>query len=414
MKRLLGFCILASVLCMNGHALAKYVTHDEVGTAAVFEMWKLYAKTVADCGTSKRPAFLCSGLFLRGTVYSDDYRFWNYGPASTEATAFSWLRKDAKFRQLASDHRNGYIMHPMFYAPDDYIKLEVLCAFPVDAGSHIRTDAGCGDASNTAQIERSCQAAGITTADAWLNDYVTNRLSHHRQCGFDLRPAFEPAGAAAFMQFVATHQHSQVSAEHFAAVGASNNEVRIKSWPQSDGSRVPIWAIFWINKDPVTGTPSQVGKDAAQKDQMALYRDSGHFVPVVEISFPTTPDQEPGFLYAPGDQAALSTVMCRRFVDKAQWVNRYDPGVQGNRWTLQVTPTDCGRLSQANQLDNFYAEIVARHGTDPEWVAEFKGGIRGQLACLLSTYRDNTTYNLEPFRPSVVHSVAVAQGCNPI
>lgn len=414
MRRLFSIIVFFIVTCLDNAAIAKYVTHDEVGTAAVFDMAAAYNKTVVDCGTSKRPSFLCSGVFLRGTIYPDAYRFWNYGPASTQATAFSWLRKDAKFRQLASDHRHGYVMRSMFYSPDDYMQLEVLCAFPLDAGSHIRTDAGCGDASNTEPIERTCQVLGINTASAWLNDYLVNGRSHHRQCGFDVRPANEPSGAAVFMQFVNTHQFAEVVAEHFAAVGLSNNEVRIQSWPQSDGSRVPIWAIFWVSKDTITGAPSEVGRDLAQKDQIAIYADSGHFIPIVRITFPMTPADDATFFYTATDQAQLDTVQCRRFVDKAVWVNRYDPGAKGDRWTLQVTPTDCGRLSQANQLDNFYGEIVAKHGSDPQWVAENKGGVRRQLACLLATYRNNSNYNLEPFRPDVSQAVAVAAECNPI
>jgi len=70
-------------------------------------------------------------------------------------------------------------------------------------------------------------------------------------------------------------------------------------------------------------------------------------------------------------------------------------------------------LSQANQLDRFYSEIVTKYGSDPQWVAENKGGVRRQLACLLATYRNNTNYNLEPFRPDVSQSIAVAAQCNP-
>lgn len=409
--RVVGVCF---IVFFGGSAAAKYLTHDEVGAAAVFDLHAAYNKTVDDCGSPKRPSILCSGVTLRGTVYSANYRFWNFGPGSKEATAFSWIRKDANIRQLASDHRHGYILRSMFYTPDDYLQLKVLCAFPMDAGSHNRTESGCGDFSATVEIERSCQQQGITTAAAWLKDYTVNRNSHYRQCGFDLRPASEPAGANAFMQFVKAHAFEQVQSEHFAAIGYSNNEVRVASWPQSDGSRVPIGEIFWLSIDPVTGAPSEVGKAEAQNDQLALYKASGHFIPIIRLTLPMTPAQEATFFYAPADQAQLDTVLCERFVDKAQWVNRYDPGVKANRWTLQVTPTDCGRLSQANQTDKFYAEIAAKYSSDTQWTAEYKGGVRRQLACLLATYRNNTTYNLEPFRPDVSQAVAVAASCNPI
>lgn len=404
-----GFCLL-----FGNSASAKYSTHDEAGAAAVFGLYAAYSKVVADCGTPKRPAFLCSGLFLRGTVYSDLYRFWNPGPASKEASAFSWLRKDASFRQLASDHRHGYVIWSMFYAPDDDLKLQVLCAFPMDAGSHNRSDGGCGDFVATAQVERSCQGMGITTAKAWRDDYILNAKSHYRQCGFELRPDRESASANAFMQFVASHAFPEVVSEHFATVGLSNNEVRIASWPQSDGSRVPIWVIFWISKDTVTGAPSEVGKSEAQKDQIALYEYSGKYVPVVRITLPSSPSEEATFFYAPEDQAQLVNVQCRRFIDKAQWVNRYDPGVRVNRWTLEITPTDCGRLSQADQLDKFYAEVVAKYGNDEQWVADYQGGVRRQLACVLATYRTKDTYNLEPFRRDASQAEAVAAGCNVI
>lgn len=411
MARLLSLCVF---LCVVNSASAQYKTHDEIGAQTVFDMWASYSKVDVDCGTPQRPAFLCSGWFMRGTVYSDLYTFWNYGPASTEATAFSWLRKDAKFRQLASDHRHGYVMRNMFYTPKDYLQLDVLCAAPMDMGSHARTDAGCGDAFTTEHVERSCQVHGIRTADAWLKDYLDNQKSHYRQCAFDVRPANEPAGAAMFMQFVKTHSFKDVESEHFATQGLSNNEVRIRSWPQSNGERVPVWAIFYIAKDTVTGALSEAGKDLAQKDQMVLYKRSGHFIPIVRITLPLTPAADATVFYASQDQAPLETVRCERFIDKSAWLRRYDPGVKGERWTLQITPTDCGRLSREDQLNNFYAEVVAKHGNDPEWLAENNGGVRGQLACLLSTYRGNTTYNVEPFRPVVQHAVAVAQGCNPI
>lgn len=217
-----------------------------------------------------------------------------------------------------------------------------------------------------------------------------------------------------FMQFVKAHSFPDVVSEHFATIGLSNNEVRVQSWGQSNGERVPLWAIFYISKDTVTGAVSEVGKDLAQKDQKAIYKSSGHFIPIVRITLPLTNTEDATVFYAATDQAALEMVRCDRFIDSAVWLRRYDPGARADRWTLQVMPTDCGRLSQADQLESFYAEVLAKHGSDPEWLAEFNGGVRGQLACLLSTFRANTTYNLEPFRPSVAHSVAVAQGCNPI
>lgn len=414
MKRLMIYCASCWFLLLGNVAIAQYSTHDQTGTKVVFDMAAAYNATSPDCGTDARPAILCEGIAIRGTTYSESFNFWNPGPASLQATAFSWLRKDAEFRQLASDHRNGYVLLPKFKAPVGYFDLKWDCAFVTDAGSHNRADFGCGDFVSTEQIERSCQQLGIATAAAWLNDYLVNGRSHYRQCGFDLRPANEPAGAKAFMQFVKAHAFPEVISEHFDTKGLSNNEVRVESWPQSDGSRIPLWALFFLSKDPTSGAATEIGKAEAQKDQMALYRESGHFIPIVRITLPMTPAQDATFFYAPADQAPLDTVLCNRFIDNTQWLKRYDPGVKADRWTLVVTPTDCGRLSQANQLDRFYAQIVAKHGNDPQWTAEYNGGVRRQLACLLATFRDNTTYNLEPFRRDVTQAEAVAASCNPV
>lgn len=414
MRSLSIFCVGCLFLFFANISIAQYLTHDDIGAKAVFEMYAAYNDMSSDCGTGARPPILCRGLAIRGTNYSESFDFWNPGPASRQATAFSWLSKDAKFRQLASDHRHGYVLLPKFKAPAGYIDIKWICAFVMDAGSHNRSDLGCGDFITTAQIERSCQEQGITAAAAWLRDYLLNGKSHYRQCGFDLRPAKEPDGAHAFMQFVKAHAFPDVITEHFDTRGLSNNEVRLESWGQSDGSRIPFWAIFFLSKDPVTGAATEVGKAEAQKDQMALYKKSGHFIPVVRMALPKTAAEDATFFYAPADQAQLDTVLCNRFVDKAQWENRYDPGVKANRWTLLVEPTDCGRLSQANQVDKFYAEIVAKHGTDAQWVAEYKGGVRRQLACVLATYRTKDTFNLEPFRPDVSQAQAVAASCNPV
>lgn len=408
MKGLLTFCL--SACCFSGGVWADYLTHDQLGATTVRHLQERYNSVVADCGTPKRPSVLCSGILIRGTVYSADYNFWDYGPASKEATAFSWLRKDAKFRQLASDHQHGYILLPNFYATKSQLDVSVLCAFVTDAGSHVRSDAGCGDAVTTEFIERSCQAYNIRTAEAWQADYLTNKSSHHRQCGFDLRPANESQGASIFMAFVKAHQF--VTSEHFSAVGLSNNEVRLGSWPHSDGSAVPVEALFFLQMDTVTGAPTEAGKAPAQKDQMAYYRSAGHFIPIIRMTLPLAPGNDATFEYRPADQARLEDVTCTRFIDQSVWIRRYDPGAKADKWTLSITPTDCGRLSQANQLDKFFAQIIAKHGRDPEWAAENNGGVRRQLACLLETYRGNTTYNIEPFRPDTTQALAVAAKCN--
>ncbi|MBV4458052.1 DUF2599 domain-containing protein [Pseudomonas sp. COR58] len=412
MNRLCSLLVCISTSTAYGYAYADYMTPDQVGAMVERHLNDRYNSTVQNCGSNGRPAILCSGVLIRGTVYSEAYRFWNPGPASKYAQAFSFLRKDVKFRQLASDHQHGYILLPKFNTPEDMLKPDVLCAFPVDAGSHVRDDNGCGDAFTTAEVENSCQVQSIRTADAWVDAYRANAQSHHRQCGFDLRPANEPQGAPIFMEFIRANDYA--SNEHYGTVGLSNNEVRIASWPQGNGRNVPVEAVFYLGTNTITGEATDSGKVTAQKDQLAYYTANGRFIPVIKMTLPQDPSQEATFKYLPADQARLEDVTCNQYIDSAVWVKRYDPGAQAERWSLSVIPTDCGRMINAAQTDSFYAELTTKYGSDPQWRELDGGGMRRQLVCLITTFRTKNEWNMEPFRPDTTHEKAVATGCNPI
>ncbi|WP_434086437.1 hypothetical protein [Photorhabdus laumondii] len=85
-------------------------------------------------GDTQSPAFLCSGVILRGTIHSNDYKFWQPSPSSIKSggVSFSYLRKDAKFKRLAYGYKNGFIIFPEHIAPEDRVDFSVLCAFPID------------------------------------------------------------------------------------------------------------------------------------------------------------------------------------------------------------------------------------------------------------------------------------------
>ncbi|WP_353227033.1 DUF2599 domain-containing protein [Pseudomonas qingdaonensis] len=114
---------------------------------------------------------------------------------------------------------------------------------------------------------------------------------------------------------------------------------------------------------------------------------------------------------SPGEAAARAR--CTRYFESGQWSYRYDPGIRKNAWTLELTPTYCGRRIRQDETNAAYAELYKRYGSDWRWRLDNGGGMRRQLVCHLATARYKKTWNLEPFRPDVSHRVSVAAGCNP-
>ncbi|MCO7504417.1 MULTISPECIES: DUF2599 domain-containing protein [Pseudomonas] len=114
---------------------------------------------------------------------------------------------------------------------------------------------------------------------------------------------------------------------------------------------------------------------------------------------------------SPGEAAARAR--CTRYFESGQWSYRYDPGIRKNAWTLELTPTYCGRRIRQDETNAAYTELYKRYGSDWRWRLDNGGGMRRQLVCHLATARYKKTWNLEPFRPDVSHRVSVAAGCNP-
>lgn len=390
-------------LMLCGATMLPYATPEQRGIEVADQLRRNYNDLKIDCGAASRPSLLCTGVILRGTVYSDNYRAWDPSPQSIAqgATSFSFLRKDAKFNSLASDHKNGYILYPEFLKPvSTMTKVSVLCAFPIDAGSHGRLSAGCGDHTTTPQVEDYCQNLGITTAEQWNTHYRSNGGSHYISCGFNVAANPQGRGAEAFMEVLRAMKYTEN--ENFSSGGLSNNEIRIAVWPSGLAEQLPIQAFFYL-----VG-----GVDSAKKDQRAFYADGGRFVPVIKLAFPTTPGQDAAFTYSSADQASLGDVVCKRYIDSASWEKRFDPGLNAQAWTLSVIPTDCGRSIGPEQTEAFYSEMLRSYGSSTEWREQDGGGMRRQLVCLISTVRTKDVWNLEPFRPDTTHEKAVAAGCN--
>ncbi|ANN79077.1 hypothetical protein [Bordetella flabilis] len=266
------------------------------------DMWHLYQSTPADCGSSTRPAFLCSGIVLRVTVPGNGYYSWHPAPLSDQdgGVSFSYIRKDAKFIRFKGNETNGFTLYPLlgdykYQGPDTKGKLDVLCAFPLDAWTNGRGPVGGCGANPTYPAGAPCQKQGITTAAQWLAHYQqaqqVGQPPYYYQCGFDVSDESSNT-APAFAQML------QAMSLLGNASLYEQNEIRIKTWPDNWNTQLPIQSFFYLD------TGGSQGLSNAQKDQKDYYTvTKGGFIPIVKITVPQQAGQDYDFHFLPGDQA---------------------------------------------------------------------------------------------------------------
>ncbi|MFK0314312.1 hypothetical protein ACIQUF_24175 [Pseudomonas sp. NPDC090233] len=101
------------------------------GEATAAALTEQYMDTTPRCNNSDtQPAFLCSGVIIRVTTYSDDYESWDPSPMAKKkrAVSFSYLRKDQNFGLFAYSrpNANGFIFYPNFKVTPER-RIPVLC-----------------------------------------------------------------------------------------------------------------------------------------------------------------------------------------------------------------------------------------------------------------------------------------------
>lgn len=266
-----------------------------------------YNNVAADCGAGK-PAYLCSGITLRGTSPAPDRFALDPSPASVKSggVSFSYLRKDTAFWRLAYHYQNGFILYNKQESPGDVTNnLKDLCYFPEDAGTGSRSDAGCGATPTFPDTSGTCQAQGVTTAEKWLAHFNmapagSNIYAH--QCGFDIRENGQYDSAASFYQGLLTrnilHKGSLVE----------QNEIRIASWDtkqQGYPEKFPVMAFFYIftgeDSEKITGSVVK-GIDGARYDQFLFYQRTKIWVPVIRITLPQKSPEEAKFEFIDSEQ----------------------------------------------------------------------------------------------------------------
>jgi hypothetical protein len=253
-----------------------------------------YANLDTSCRNNPTdPAFLCSGVMLRGTAYSPEYHSWVPNPNSPlmGGVSFSFLRADSKFRSLAYSYTHGFIVYPLFDNPSSVVDLEILCGFPMDANSENRVAFGCGANRLNPETSKPCQAQGITTSAQWLERYRAPGAgdSTQRQCGFTLETGTANS-AAIFMQLI----------DSMALLGeesmGTQNELIVLSWGATP-NKVGVEAFFYRG-----GTD---GLADSQKEQKDFYETVHVWRPLIRMTLPQTPADQATFTYVPSEQAVF-------------------------------------------------------------------------------------------------------------
>jgi len=380
----------------------------DIGTETAELLNLLYADTRQDCGGPSAPAFLCSGVLLRGTTPSTAYQFYSVSPKNLArgGVSVSYLRKDVKFRQLAYGYKSGFIFDTAQDNPAGSVDHKVLCAFPVDAASDDRSRNGCGDSSRTAGKEDFCGAMGITTAEQWLKRYRNAAgPSHSWQCGFNVQGA---NAAAAFYQTIRAGK--LLGAEAFA----ENNELILAPWKMDVPRSPSILASFYTGDGGVEG---------ARLSQIQWYTASGftQVLPAIAMKLPQTQQEDARFVYEPLKQAIVPVTesnACTSYIKSATWVTYKDTRYAAGIPSVQVVPSDCGRRIADAQIPNFVNALVAAHYLTPQW-----GGnaatrqdsievVRRQLTCHLKLGRNLALWSIEPARPLASQQDTIRRGCN--
>ena len=263
-------------------------TATQAGMETAAELTRQYHDIRGNCGTDSKPAFLCRGVMLRATLASDAYSSWNPSPNSVKSggVSFSYLSKDSKFTHVYG-YKNGFIFYPVLNRPAGTMQIEVLCAYPMDAGTNNRVAAGCGSHYMDAAGSGPCLTVGIRNSALWVARWNQYKMGYN-MCGFDVTDAMNTQAGPSFRYTLNAHNE----AGFFAGVH-DYVEIILKTWPQDIPKELPIQAFFYV----------EGGLSAAQHDQRDYFNKTGGTVmPIIKLTLPQTTSADAQFTYSAADQ----------------------------------------------------------------------------------------------------------------
>ncbi|VVP72664.1 hypothetical protein PS907_02631 [Pseudomonas fluorescens] len=410
--------VVIVLLCGGwGRAVIAGPAEDVIGQEAVKVLRDRYNDTRDGCPNA--PGIVCNGVLLRSTVPGPTFRFWGISPnaAKKNGLSFSYLRKDIKFDRTIRDDDNGYFVDPPIGNRSNKEDVNILCATPKDSWSDFRNEQGCGISANTGAVSASCETQGITTGAQWMTKFQADGFDNQKQCGFNLREGRGAAGVTAFKAFVDASKMlspqplNQQNEVILAIADPADVNNRIY-WNDSSPKTLPLRALYFIPDKQGRGQ----GQLDAQYDQGDYCKYTGEFMPIVRLTLPKAPDQDATFTYDPADQkSCVAPAAVGKYIEKGEWISRYDPGTKQVEWSLALTPTTLGRnVRDDAETELVIAEIRSLFGKDHQWQSPPGRGasMREQLICHYLDARNKPVWNLEPFRPAATTAQSRQYGCN--
>ncbi|PHX40463.1 hypothetical protein AO263_00130 [Pseudomonas sp. NZIPFR-PS5] len=265
---------------------------DRSGAAVATALTSRYQDTRPNCGADSKPAFLCSGIDLRGTAEATTaFDAWNPSPTAVRVggVSFSYLRSDYKMRRLAFDYTHGFIFYPVLSKPAGKITVKVLCFFPIDGQSDNRPEAGCGASANRPKSDR-CHRVGVTTGEQWAkhyNDYGEHSAGGIGGCSMDVRDSANQYAGSNFYEGLRGGR--LISPKTFE----KPNDLKHETWAQNIPATLPIEAFFYT-------TPA--GLASSRYDQKRFHTLTGIAIPIISVKLPSTLAADATFTFLPADQ----------------------------------------------------------------------------------------------------------------
>lgn len=286
---MLSACVSESPRSVSGSS--RHMIKADLGDQTAMLLNTRYVDTARNCSSDSTPAFLCSGIMIRGTRDNLEHPVWDPAEKDTArgAVSFSYLRADTRYKKLAYSYSNGYIMDAYFKASGKFHP-EVRCFFPIDGSSNDRALQGCGEYPGYVGSGQ-CHTVGVLTAAQWWAHYDANTDDRRRrQCGFDVSDDRNAQAGPAFAAGI----------EAMALAGdesfGTQNEMVLTVWEAGLGKTLPLQAFFYA-------AGSADGLTVARRNQTDLKTREDVTVPVIKVTLPQSETDLASFTYAVADQA---------------------------------------------------------------------------------------------------------------
>lgn len=289
----------------------QYDISDKNNYVTAYKFQDRYNTLVEDCGASDQPAYLCSGLIVRGVRAAAQPKPWKHRDKDKQKGAISiaYIRHDQNFKLPTSTYHAGVLLHPEF---ENVAALR--CASPMDLNTDLRIGSKNGCLASTEQkfsdqdyTVKDCQDWGIDSADKWLEIFLpimqtTQQKGHLDQftgqtCSFSM-------GKEDQQKFATRAQAFNLFADIRKGVPHNlrpewwNNELFINIWDDKDSNTAPLEAFYYNFADAA-------GLKEAQDFQRKYYQDTQKFLPILAIEF--TVDEAANIYYSAHDQIVFES-----------------------------------------------------------------------------------------------------------